>query len=111
MKGHIRYTFVGGGSYGKTFSKPKEVEGINLLEKIARMFERVTVSASNTEFIFSLSKRIDAVVAESDERFRATYNSMIRSFVNFEQEFAFSFMRINVFIYLTNISWAVGVKT
>jgi hypothetical protein len=110
LRGHTRYTFVSGGRYGKAFSDPKDVEGVDLLENIAQMFERVTDFRSNTEFIFSLSKRISAIVAESDRSFRETYASVISSIADFEQQFAFSFMSIIAFVYLTNISWAIAAK-
>lgn len=111
LNGHQRYTFVGSGKNGKVFSEHANIEGFSLLERINSMFKQASDFGSNTDFIYSLSNRIAAVVEESDKDLREGYASIMSRIRISEHELAMAFSRILVFAYVSNVSWGIAIQS
>jgi len=111
LNGHRRYTFTSSGKEGQPFSEHVDIEGLFLLEEIDRMFQRATDFKNNTDFIYSLSKRILVVIEESDEELKEGYTSMMEYLRTPEHRLARAITSILVYTYITNISWGIGYST
>jgi len=109
MSGHVIYTFVKCGAFGKAFSeKPKAVKCADILREIGDLKQKEPPFARNTSFISSLSKDIQEVVEKSSEIFKGSYFRILESLVIPEHELVRNMTKISIFTYMADISWGIS---
>jgi hypothetical protein len=105
---HRRYTFINGGKDGQGFSEPTYVEGIEILKEIEAIFVEGSKSDTNTIFIYSLASAIREVIRTYEQGIAKIYYAIMKK-VEFSHELERSLAEILAFVWLTNITWTIGM--
>lgn len=110
LSGHQRYTFIRDGNIGKAFSEPLDIESIDLVKEIDRMFEVGEHFENNTGFIYSLYRSIMEVVRDLDEDHRIGFVSLLEHIGIPPHELAGSLISILIFAFLTGTIWGIAYE-
>jgi len=110
LNGHQRYTFINSGNIGKAFSYHANIESINLIKEIDRIFETGEQFNNNTDFIYSLYRSIIKVVEDFEDDYRVIFKLISESIKIPQHELARIIINILIFTFVTNIVWGIGYK-
>ncbi|MBA7652011.1 hypothetical protein ES703_59840 [subsurface metagenome] len=110
LNDHKRYSFINGGDVGKAFSNHVDIEGIDLIKEIDRMFEVAEQFKNNSDFLYSLYESIIKIVENLEEDYRIGFELILKYIKIPQHKLAMSIINILIFIFVTNTVWSIGYK-
>lgn len=109
LQNHKKYTFINSGNVGKAFSKPTDIEGLNIINYINRMSKSQKEFNNNLEFLLSLNKSLEKVIMEFDDEYKRIFMSMKKTIKIPNYEIAIAFKNILLFTFITNTRWFIVI--